>query len=71
MSISSGEVHIFHAGMEVARHDERRGRRERVLDPAHLIGVIAHDRGSPVTSAEVGELLRPLAEYEQIAGGGW
>ena len=31
--------------------------------------------GSPVTpaaaSAEVGELLRPLAEYEQIAGGGW
>lgn len=39
------------------------------------VGVIANDRGSPVTpvaaSAEVGELLRPLAEYEQIAGGGW
>jgi hypothetical protein len=61
--------------MEVARHDERRGRRERVLDPVHLVGVIADHRGSPVTpvaaSAEVGELLRPLAEYEQIAGGGW
>jgi transposase len=75
VEVTAGVVCIFHAGMEVARHDERRGRRERVLDPAHLVGVIANDRGPPVTSvaapAEVGELLRPLAEYEQIAGGGW
>ena len=75
VEVTAGVVCIFHAGVEVARHDECRGRRERVLDPAHLVGVIADDRGSPVTSvaapAEVGELLRPLAEYEQIAGGGW
>ena len=75
VEVTAGVVCIFHAGVEVARHDERRGRRERVLDPAHLVGVIANDRGSPVTirggTAEVGELLRPLAEYEQIAGGGW
>ena len=73
VEVTAGVVCIFHAGMEVARHDERRGRRERVLDPAHLVGVIAHDRDSPVRAApaEVGELLRPLAEYEQIAGGGW
>ena len=75
VEVAAGVVCIFHAGVEVARHDERRGRRERVVDPAHLVGVIANDRGSPVTSvaapAEVGELLRPLAEYEQIAGGGW
>jgi hypothetical protein len=65
-------VRIFHAGLEVARHDERRGRRERVLDPAHLVGVIANDRDAPVAApAEAEELLRPLAEYEQIAGGGW
>src|SRR5512147_2193958 len=72
VEVTAGVVRIFHAGMEVARHDERRGRRERVLDPAHLVGVIAHDRDMPVAApAEVGELLRPLAEYEQIAGGGW
>ena len=75
VEVTAGVVCIFHAGMEVARHDERRGQRERILDPAHLVGVIANDRDAPVTSvaapAEVGELLRPLAEYEQIAGGGW
>ena len=75
VEVTAGVVRIFPAGTEVARHDERRGRRERVLDPAHLVGVITNDRGSPVTpvaaSAEAGELLRPLAEYEQIAGGGW
>ena len=75
VEVTTGVVRIFHAGSEVARHDERRGRRERVLDPAHLVGVIANDRDAPVTSvaapAEAGELLRPLAEYEQIVGGGW
>ena len=74
VEVTAGVVRIFHAGTEVARHDERRGRRERVLDPAHLVGVIANDRDAPVTSAApagVGELLRPLAEYEEIAGGGW
>src|SRR5512144_1163988 len=75
VEVTAGVVCIFHAGTEVARHHERRGRRERVLDPAHLVGVIANGRDAPVTSvaapAEAGELLRPLAEYEQIAGGGW
>jgi transposase len=75
VEVTAGVVRIFHAGLEVARHDERRGRRERVLDPAHLVGVIANDRDAPVTPvaapAEAEELLRPLAEYEQIAGGGW
>jgi hypothetical protein len=52
--------------MEVASHDERRAWRERVLDPAK-------NGDTPVAAApaEVGELLRPLAEYEQIAGGKW
>ena len=74
VEVTAGVVRTFHAGMQVARHDERRGRRERVVDPAHLVGVIANDRDAPVTPVavtEVGELLRPLAEYEQIAGGGW
>ena len=45
--------------MEVASHDERRA--WRVLTPPKT----GH------AGAEVGELLRPLAEYEQIAGGKW
>jgi hypothetical protein len=63
--VKAGVVRIFHAEMEVASHDERRARRERVLDPAK-------NGDTPVAApAEVGELLRPLAEYEQIAGGKW
>jgi len=43
----------------------------------HSRGPVRADQGQGrerrrlAASAEVGELLRPLAEYEQIAGGGW
>ena len=79
--VSDGEVRIQHAGTEVARHDERHGRRERVMDRAHLHGIVAQrqvlqdNTGSiaavPDTPSPNAELLRPLAEYEQAAGGGW
>ncbi len=79
--VSNGEVHIHHAGTEVACHDQRRGRRERVVDRAHLHGVLARCPGPPdqpgvvpatPNAAPPGtDLLRPLAEYEQVAGGGW
>jgi hypothetical protein len=64
VEVTAAVVRIFHAGTEVARHDERRGRRERVLDPAHLVGVIADDRGAPVTPvAAEGRLEDRLAFY--------
>ena len=79
--VSNGEVHIHHAGTEVACHDQRRGRRERVVDRAHLHGVLARCPGppdqpgvvpaTPNTAPPCTDLLRPLAEYEQVAGGGW
>ena len=74
--IEAGEVLILHAGAEVARHAERRGRRERAVDRAHLAGVIAGELKDAITPAGVlrpapGELLRPLAEYEQAVGGAW
>jgi len=79
--VSNGEVHIHHAGTEVACHDQRRGRRERVVDRAHLHGVLARCPGPPdqpgvvpatPNAAPPGtDLLRPLAEYEQVAGGRW
>src|SRR4051794_8844795 len=71
--VSSGEVRVHHAGVEVARHGERRGRRERAVDRAHLRGIVVDGVGQgrerPVPPGA--DLLRPLAEYERAAGGAW
>ncbi len=76
--VCGGEVRISHANAEVARHAERHGRRERSVMVAHLRG-IAVDAASFETASitrlhclvPAGALQRPLAEYEQAAGGGW
>ncbi|MDP9096686.1 MAG: IS21 family transposase, partial [Pseudomonadota bacterium] len=74
-----GEIRIHHGGIEVACHDKRLGRRERVVDRDHLHGIVpcrpnlASDgtgAAPPMTPPGI-ELLRPLSEYEQAAGGGW
>ncbi len=78
--VGGGQVRIHHAGAEVACHDKRLGRRERAVDRAHLHGVVPSrpDPGSDTGIEAMArmtppgvELLRPLAEYEQVAGGGW
>jgi transposase len=75
--VNDGEVRISHAGAEVARHEQRRGRRERAVDRAHLRGIVVGARGEPQSDGVVeavvppADLLRPLAEYEQVVGGGW
>ena len=75
--VNAGEVRISHAGAEVARHGQRRGRRERAVDRAHLRGIVVGARGEPRSDgvvdavAPAADLLRPLAEYEQVVGGGW
>jgi hypothetical protein len=76
VQIAPDELRILHGGVEVARHTERRGRRERVIDAAHLVGIVANDPRvalAPVTASrpDFGELLRPLADYERAVGGGW
>jgi hypothetical protein len=78
--VGGGRVSIRHRGDEVAAHSETAGRHQRVLDPAHLVGI-----GRPEPSAPAGfgrsdgasvpaigepELLRPLS-YEYAIGGGW
>jgi hypothetical protein len=73
---TDGMVRICHAGAEVARHLERRGRRERAIEPGHLAGIVARLPGQQPVAPIAAEpfpdpLLRPLAEYEQVAGGGW
>ena len=79
--VSADQVRVHHAGAEVARHDQRRGRRERCVDAAHLHGVVVRPRRLPGDTGDEpappgpalpdADLLRPLAEYEQVAGGGW
>lgn len=78
VTIAGGVVRIAHAGRLVATHDERCGRRERVVDPAHFEGVVGF-REKVLTALPdlVGAavpapaLLRPLAEYEAAIGGAW
>jgi transposase len=73
VEIAQGQVRIRHAGREVALHAERTGLRyERAIDAAHFEGV-AGFRGPvcrPIEETLIEPtLLRPLAEYEQLAGG--
>ena len=78
--VGDNQVRIHHAGIEVACHDKRLGRRERVVDRAHLHGIVPC-RQDPACDTDMAarlpttlpgiELLRPLAEYELAAGGGW
>jgi transposase len=74
--VSGGQVRIDHAGQEVAVHAETTGRRQRIVDPTHFHGVAGVARPASVvvpavTAPPQPELLRPLAEYERAAGGGW
>jgi transposase len=65
------EIIISHAGAEIARHARLWGRKERSVDNEHFAGVKA--RVCEVAAAAEGdaELLRPLAEYQQVVGGSW
>src|SRR6516225_131432 len=77
--VAGGRVGIRHHGDEVASHGETTGRRQRVIAAGHLAGIIRRPplvTSEPPTALEPAatiepELLRPLSEYEQAAGGGW
>jgi hypothetical protein len=81
VEIGGGRLRVLHAGREIAVHAERSGRRQRVLDPSHFEGIAGARRPAQApAAASVAEalpipppaaLLRPLAEYESAAGGGW
>ena len=75
VQVGGGQIRIHHAGTEIACHETRLGRRERAVDRAHLHGIVprrpdAASNPNAVTLPGI-ELLRPLAEYEQAAGGSW
>jgi hypothetical protein len=74
--VADGRVRVHHGDAEVAVHAETTGRRQRILDPVHFHGVAGLARpvcAAQPTAAAPPEpaLLRPLAEYERVVGGGW
>jgi len=73
VAVDDGRIRISHDGQAIAVHAETTGRKQRIVDRAHFHGVAGTARPSapePPVDVEPA-LLRPLAEYEQIAGGGW
>lgn len=72
-------ISVVHAGIEVARHARSAARHARIVERAHFDGVAGADGAvvrrivveeePPVAAAPA--LLRPLAEYEALVGGGW
>lgn len=67
--VTGPELRVLHAGREVARHAVRSGRHGRVADPAHFADI--GRRRSAAAAAEPPTLLRPLSEYDAVAGGSW
>ncbi|TSD82148.1 hypothetical protein FFK22_042090 [Mycobacterium sp. KBS0706] len=74
--VAGGRISIPHGDQEVAVHPECAGRRQRLIEPAHFSGM------SPVSGLLRSAAPRarrrsqrrcsgPLAEYEQLVGGGW
>lgn len=72
VQISADQLRVLHGGQEVARHRRCHGRRQRCLDPAHLIGLVGGPCPADHASASTPPaLLRPVAEYEALTGGRW
>lgn len=70
--VLGGRVIVRHAGEVVADHALCGGRRQRIVERAHLAGRLG--AAAPVQLAEIvapSALLRPLAEYEALVGGSW
>jgi transposase len=70
--VADGRVSIRYAGAEIAVHAETTGRRQRITEAAHFHGVAGAARPiAAIMPAPEPALLRPLADYERAAGGGW
>lgn len=72
VQVTPQQIRVWHGGQEIAPHPRCQGRRQRCLDRAHLVGLVGGPHpaeGSPPPPPPA--LLRPLAEDESLAGGGW
>ncbi len=74
VELVNGLVEIFYNQARIARHIEVHGRRERVIDPDHLEGVIRDTTAraaEPTVDPATSELARELSVYADAAGGEW
>lgn len=80
VQLKETQISILHGANEVACHPICIGERQRCIDPHHLKGIVgAHLWRRPDQPSEIRkdiavkppEFLRPLSEYEAVAGGGW
>lgn len=72
--VLGGRIIVRHAGEVVADHTLCWGRRKRIVERAHLAGVVgaaAPVRSAPAEIVARSALLRPLAEFEALVGGSW
>ena len=70
VSVSGGRVRVRLGADVVAEHDEHPGRNARIVDRAHLEGVVRGPRpAAEDADAPEPALLRPLDEYAAVAGG--
>jgi transposase len=74
--LAGEQIRVSHAGREVAVHQRCAGRYERRIDPHHFDGVVGFRSPAtpptiPAPELAAPELLRPLIEYERLAGGRW
>ena len=72
--VFGGRVIVRHAGRVVADHLLCAGRRQRIVDRAHLaglVGIVGPARSAAAPPPPPAALLRPLAEYEAAIGGNW
>lgn len=72
--VLAGRVIVRHAGQVVADHPVCAGRRQRIVDRGHFVGVAGAEglvRAQAPIELAPPVLLRPLSEYEAVVGGGW
>ena len=71
--VVAGRVIVRHAGGVVADHPLCEGRRQWITDRSHLAGLVGAGpvQEPPAPVPATSPLLRPLAEYEAVAGGSW
>ncbi len=67
------QVRVLHAGQDVAVHARLTGQRRASIHREHLLGIVGTEpRPHPANVLPAApELLRPLHEYEALAGGAW
>lgn len=77
VQIIEPEIKIYSNDGEVASHPILYGRRLRAVNPKHLVGIAGssylkcEEQRSKTQKLEQAEFLRPLSEYEEVAGGSW